>query len=190
MSAATNLSMFGGLNKRITSEKSTSTPLQQKQPCKKCAKIRNSVKKFFRSKFETEPSDVTKKNKTSLTEQPNHVRMHIVKDGPDAVGVIETHQTHHVDISGPSTRSNTMVCFGCDQPEREPSTRGQPIISPVCHSQVSTSPLGEIFKNHPERVKKPVKIDRPRSLGPRKRIVDKDQPRETSVHEARKPSGR
>lgn len=179
LSAATNFSPFN--NSKNVKEKKESTPAStptKQEPCKKCAKIRNSVKKFFRAKFETENSDAGS-TKTSLSGQPVRIRMKIFDHNADQATVMEAHPIE-----------NTATCFGCDQPKRESSIRGPPIISPVCNSNISACPLGEVFKNHPERVKKVIKIDRPRSLGPRKRMVDKDQNRETSVYETKIPSAR
>lgn len=184
LAPVSNLSAFNSLTK-IKKEK-TPTPSQEQQPCKKCAKIRNSVKKFFRAKFETDKPDATKTSQTSLTEQSHQIRMHIFKDHVPAT--IEAHESEHSAVLDSHPVANSTVCFGCEETEREPSTRGPPIISPVCHGNISASPLGEC-KNPAERVKKIIKIDRPRSVGGRKRIVDKEQPRETSVFETKKPRG-
>lgn len=173
LSAATDFSSFYNLKNKNETKGASTTPLQQ-EPCKKCAKIRSSVKKFFRSNFETETSDAGR-NKTSLAEQPT--QMHTLEE------------ERHRNTVSESLRSS-LTCFGCDQQKRESSIRGPPIISPVCTGNIKACPLGEVFKNYPERVKKVIKIDRPRSLGPRKRMVDKEQYTETSVHETRKPSGR
>lgn len=180
---------FSSFNKsvKVKKEKQPTTNLPKKEPCQKCAKIRSSVKKFFRAKFETENTN-TGTTKTSPTEK--QIRMHIFKDDTDHVPIVESINTNHIAVFESHPIANTTVCFGCDdQPKREPSIRGPPIISPVCNGNISASPLGEVFKNLPERVKKVIKIDRPRSLGPRNRMVDKEQPRETSVHETKKPRG-
>lgn len=180
-----DLSPFGSFKKK-ENENWLPKSFKPQEPCKKCAKIRNTVKRFFRAKFETEKPEDEKTKTTSLNKQPKHLQMHIFKDHQHHMAVIESHVIHPVEVSEP----NATVCFGCDQPDREPASRGPPIISPVCNGQISACPLGEVFKNLPEKVKKVIKIDRPRSLGPRKRVIDKDPPRETSVHETRKPSGR
>lgn len=189
LSCATAASPLSTL-KKLRENELTPKPSLRREPCKKCAKIRNSVKKFFRAKFETGEVDggtnaAAKVENPSRNKQSNHLRLHIFKDQQKHIAVIESHPI----VAEIDPIENPTVCFGCDQPERVPSVRGPPIISPVCNGQVSASPLGEIFKNLPERVKKVVKIDRPRSLGPRKRITDKDPGKETSVHESRK-SGR
>lgn len=181
LSAATSFSPFNNSKKKKVVKESTPT---QQQPCKRCEKIRSSVKRFFRAKFETETPDEGT-TKTSLTEPPNQFRMHIFEEKTDPITAIESHKTSDAAVS--ESDPNINVCFGCDQPKRESSIRGPPIISPVCTGNVSACPLGEIFKNSPERVKKVIKIDRPRSLGPRKRLMDKEQYRESSVHEVRKP---
>lgn len=149
--------------------------------CKKCEKIRNTVKDFFRAKFETADSD--RKNKTELSHQPNRIRMHIVKENSN----------HHAVFDSPpivetADTADKTICFGCDEPKREPNIRGPPIISPVCKNegQVNAAPLGEVVKNNPERIKKIIKIDRPRSVGPRKRVLDKDENKETSINEMKK----
>lgn len=184
LAPTSNLSTFNSLTK-IKKEKA-STPSQEQQPCKKCAKIRNSVKKFFRARFETDKPDATKTPKTSLAEQSHQIRMHIYKDH---VSAVESHETEHSAVIDSHPIANSTVCFGCEETKREPSTRGPPIISPVCHGNINACPLGEVFKNPAERDKKIIKIDRPRSVGGRKRMVDKEQPRETSVFETRKPRG-
>lgn len=109
--------------------------------------------------------------------------MQIHKDEQSRITLIpEIHNIKPAAIPKPQT-----VCYGCDQQQRDPSIRGPPIISPVCN--ISASPKGEVYKNFPERVKKIVKIDRPRSLG-LKRLPNKDPTKETSVNETKRPYGR
>lgn len=150
---------------------------QQLKKCQRCEKIRNTVKDFFRSTFETVDSN-TRKHKTGH-HQSNRIRMHIV----------EKNSNPHAVFDSPPT-AEKIICFGCDEPKREPSIRGPPIISPVCNRQneghVNAAPLGEVVKNPSERIKKITKIDRPRSVGPRKRVLDKDDNKETSLNEMKK----
>lgn len=157
------------------------------KPCKKCEKIRNSVKNFFRNTFET--GNETQKSSTSLSNEANQIRVHIIDGDPNPRAVFESTPSSVKTVKQSSVKT---VCFGCEQQEREAPMRGPPIISPVCNEevcneQVNASPLGEVFKNFPERFKKVIIRDRPRSLGPRKRVIDRDENRQTSVNEMNKP---
>lgn len=170
LSAATNFSPFNSKKEKERKESDPSLTPEKQQPCKKCAKIRDNVKKFFRAKFEMESSGA---------EQPIRIRMKILKDEANEAIAMETHPPN-----------NASVCFGCDSPKRESSTRGPPLISPVCTGNISACPLGDAFQDRKEGSKKIVKIDRPRSLGPRKRMVDKERNKETSIYEGRKLGAR
>lgn len=184
------------------SSSTTSSKQEQEPPCKKCAKIRNNIKKFFQAKFVTEKSDAETSN-TTVADQRHQIQMHIVPHESNSLPVIESHKTshaalieahklhkaHNAAIFEPQPIPNIYECFGCDELIREPAIRGPPIVSPVC-KKIGACPLGEVFKNFPERTKKVIKIDRPRSLGPRKRMVDKELNRETSINETQKTHSR
>ncbi|XP_037042006.1 uncharacterized protein LOC119078542 [Bradysia coprophila] len=189
LSCATNHSPFGNLTRDKKKEEEPISVPVNKEPCKKCAKIRSNIRKFFNTKFATEiKADETE---TGVQDKPRTVPMHIHIDERNQITLVpDCYNIKPHTGSKPHKIENTVVCFGCDQPQREPSIRGPPIISPVCH--VNASPTGEVYKNFPESVKsvkKIVKIDRPRSLG-LKRPPQNYQPSETSVHETKKQYGR